>query len=197
MEAGTLLAPTTAATTAKRFKTDFYAEGLAAVFDKPYKLYDAEKPIFESISSRAFDEADMTDIIMLYNHSGKILARTSNNSLIAEPAPDGLHIYADLSKSKAAQELHEEISSGLITKMSWAFTIADEDFDDKTRTFNVRRVGKVYDVSAVCYPANSETEISARAMGDDVSSRLEAVRRARKLKLMLDIMLDRNNLHKN
>ena len=100
---------------------------------------------------------------MQYDHQGKVLARLSNGTLGIEPTEKGLFIYADLSKSQEARELYEEIKNGLVTKMSWAFTVADEEYDKETRTRIIKRINKVYDVSAVSIPANDGTIISARS----------------------------------
>lgn len=117
---------------------------------------------YEQILPSAFDGADLTDIIMQYNHEGRVLARLSNGTLIVERDQHGFLIYADLSKSQAAREMYDEISNGLVTKMSWAFTVAEDSFDRETRTRIIRKVKKVYDVSAVSIPANDGTDISAR-----------------------------------
>jgi hypothetical protein len=106
----------------------------------------------------------MVDVIFQYDHRGKVLARQSNGTLGIEADNKGLFVFADLSKSTAAKELYQEISEGLITKMSWAFTIAEESFNKDTRTWTIRKIKKVYDVSAVSIPANSATDISARGL---------------------------------
>lgn len=55
--------------------------------------------------------------------------------------------------------------------MSWAFTVADEEYDRKTKTRTITRIKKIYDVSAVSIPANDGTEISARSFLDGVIER--------------------------
>ena len=98
-----------------------------------------------------------------HNHEGKVLARQSNKTLGIEADESGLFTFADLSKSRAAQDLYEEINNGLITKMSWAFKVLEDAYDRDTHTRTILKIKKVYDVSAVSYPANSDTEISARS----------------------------------
>jgi HK97 family phage prohead protease len=155
--------------TEKRIDSDFYVEGFATTFDQPYLLYEWDgNKYYEVIDRHALDGADMTDVIMQYDHNGKVLARLSNKTLGIEPNDTGLFIYADLSKSKAAQEMYEEISNGLVTKMSWAFTVSEDSYDRDTRTRRILKVKKVYDVSAVSIPANADTEISARSYLDGV-----------------------------
>lgn len=110
----------------------------------------------------------MSDIIFQYDHEGKVLARKSNNTLIVETDDNGLFICADLGKSQASKEMYEEINSGLVTRMSWAFTVEEESYNSETRTRTILKVKKVYDVSAVSIPANDDTEISARSYAKGV-----------------------------
>lgn len=155
--------------TQKRIETEHYVEGFATTFDKPYELYEYDGiKYYEMIDRHALDQADVSDVIMQYDHSGRVMARQSNGSLFIEPNDEGLFMYADLSKSDASRALFEDISSGLVTKMSWAFTVADEEYDKDTRTRVIKRVNKVYDVSAVSIPANADTLINARSFFDGV-----------------------------
>jgi hypothetical protein len=156
-------------TTEKRINSDFYVEGFATTFNKPYELYEyGGAKYFETIDRNALMEADFSDVIMQYDHSGRVRARTSNGTLGLEPNEQGLFVYADLSKSNAAKEMYEDIASGLITKMSWAFTVKEDSYDKETRTRTILAVKKIYDVSGVSIPANGDTEISARSYIDGV-----------------------------
>ena len=178
-------------TSEKRIDSDYYVEGFATTFNKPYLLYELDGvKYYEEIDRHALDEADLSDVIMQYDHQGKVLARLSNGTLGLEPTEKGLFIYADLSKSQAAKELYEEIKNGLVTKMSWAFTVAEDEYDRETRTRTITKIKKVYDVSAVSIPANGDTDISARSYVDGVieRERREALeRRKRKLKILIDM----------
>lgn len=105
----------------KRFDTAFYVEGYAARFE-PYVLWEDENgPVYEEFARGCFDKTDMSDIIMQYDHRGNVLARQRNNTLIVEVDDNGLHMAADLSKSEAARNMFEEISNGLVDRMSWGF----------------------------------------------------------------------------
>ena len=169
----------------KRFDSEFYVEGYATTFNKPYLLYEFDGvQYFEVIDRNALVGADMSDVIMQYNHEGKVLARQSNKTLGIEADESGLFTFADLSKSRDAQ--------GLITKMSWAFKVLEDAYDRDTHTRTILKIKKVYDVSAVSYPANSDTEISARSFFDGVieAERREALARKAqllKLKIMLEV----------
>ena len=185
-----LLIPTAAE---KRIDTDFYVEGYATTFDKPYLLYEWDgNKYYERIDRNALAGADMSDVIMQYNHEGKVLARLYNGTLGVEANDNGLFTFADLSKSRAAQYMFEEIKNGLVTKMSWAFRVSEDSYDRDTHTRTILRIKKVYDVSAVSYPANADTDIAARSYFDGVieAERREALARQAqllKLKILLEV----------
>lgn len=168
-------------------------EGCATTFDTPYILYEFDGiKYYEVVDRNAIAGADISDVIMQYDHSGKVLARRTNNTLGIEPNEKGLFIFADLSKSNAAKDLHEEITNGLITKMSWAFIVSEDKYDAQTRTRTILKIQKVYDVSAVSIPANGDTDISARSYFDGVIEieKREALERnlaLLKLKLLLEV----------
>ena len=148
---------------------EYVVEGYATTFNDPYVMYSYDGVDYkESIDRRALDGADMSDVIMQYDHSGKVYARMSNGTLTLTPDAKGLKIRADLSKSAGARSLYEEIKEGLITKMSWAFTIDEEEYDRVNHERKITRIKKVYDVSAVSIPANPGTDISARSYFDGV-----------------------------
>lgn len=159
-------------TAEKRLESDYYVCGFATTFDKPYLLweYDGMK-YYEVIDRHALDGADLSDIIMQYDHQGKVFARNKMGAnkqptLIAEPQDAGFFIAADLSLTEASKRMYEEIVTGLIYQMSWAFTVSEDSYDRDTRTRKILKVKKVYDVSAVSIPANADTEISARSYLD-------------------------------
>ena len=177
---------------------DTKVRGYATTFDDPYVLYsDKDIVLREIIDHDALNNADMSDVIMQYDHEGRVFARTSNGTLSIEPDAHGLAIEADLSGTEIGRELYQEIKGGCTTKMSWAFVVDRDEWtsekapdgrDLETRT--IKSVRKVYDVSAVSLPANDATEISARSLTDGVIKRLEAERlealELRKRKLLLE-----------
>lgn len=180
----------------KRLDSNYYVEGYATTFE-PYELYEIDGvTYYEKIDRNAFVGADMSDVIMQYDHEGRVLARQSNGSLIVEPNDEGLFICADLSQSNAGKDLYEDITSGLVTKMSWAFTVAEDEFDRETRTRIIKRVNKVYDVSAVSIPANADTLINARSFFDGVieEEKQELLERRKKL-MRLKLKLMEENLN--
>lgn len=189
----------TAATgTAKRFDTDFYVEGFATTFDTPYLLYEYDGvQYFEVVDRNALAGADLSDVIMQYDHAGMVYARnkmakSKPPSLMVEPQESGLFIAADLGLTEEARKLYSTIDAGLIYKMSWAFRVAEDAYNKDTHTRTILRIKKVYDVSAVSYPANADTDIAARSYFDGVieAERREAlVRQAQllKLKIILEV----------
>ena len=83
----------------KRIDSEYYVEGFATTFNKPYLLYELDGiKYYEEIDRHALDGADLSDVIMQYDHQGKVLARLSNGTLGLEPTNNGLFIFADLSK---------------------------------------------------------------------------------------------------
>ena len=176
----------------KRIDSNFYVEGYAARFE-PYVLYEMDDgPIYERFERGCFDGCDMSDVIFQMNHQGTVMARQSNGSLIVEVDEGGLFTAADLGRTEAARRLYEEISAGMITKMSWGFFVGDYHYDKDTRTIVHTRVKKIFDVSAVSIPANNNTEINARSWADgviDLAARSEAELDERRRRLRLKINL--------
>ena len=158
--------------------------GYASTFNEPYTLYEDEDWRFdEVVSSRAFDNTDMSDVIMQYDHEGRVFARMSNNTLTVVPDEKGLLIEADLSGTELGRQLFEEIKGGYTNKMSFGFSVDGEEIRDaKTpdgRTITTRTitsVRKLYDVSAVSLPANDATSISVRTLTDGEIERIRAER---------------------
>ena len=145
----------TAATgAAKRFDTEYYVEGFATTFDTPYLLYEYEgMQFFEVVDRNALDGADLSDVIMQYDHAGMVyarnkMARSKPPSLLIEPQESGLFIAANLGLTEEARKLYSTINEGLIYKMSWAFRVSEDAYNKETRTRTILKIKKVYDVSA-------------------------------------------------
>ena len=185
---------------AKRIDSSYYVEGYAARYE-PYVLYELEDgPVYERFERGCFDGCDMSDIIFQLNHQGTVMARQSNGSLIVEPDENGLFTAADLGRTEAARRLYEEISTGMITKMSWGFILGEYHFDQATRTIVHTKVKKIFDVSAVSIPANNNTEINARSWADgviDLAARSEAELDERRRRLRLKIKSTGGINHEN
>ena len=194
------LAVFSSAQEARRIESDHYVEGYAARYE-PYVLYyeidietGEQTPVYERFERGCFDTADMSDIIMQYDHAGKVLARTGNGSLIVEADETGLFFAADLGRTEAARSLYDDVKAGMVTKMSWRFRIGDYYYDRETNTIVHTRIAKVYDVAAVSIPANDNTEINARAWVDGEiaqAARREAELEERRRKLRAKINISK------
>ena len=178
-------------------------EGYATVFNAPYVLYKEDGyTVREQVDANAFAEADMTDVIMQYNHEGRVFARRSNGTLELDADEKGLRIRADLGGTELGRQVYEEIEGGYTTKMSFGFKV---DEDERTTTENketgevdilrtITRIGKLYDVSAVSIPANDATSISARSFGEgaiaEAREELSAIKERERRKLEILALLE-------
>ena len=139
-------------------------EGYAAVFDSPEVMYEFDGVKYlEKIERGAFDQSQIQDVVMNFNHGGKPVARTKNGTLQLSIDHHGLKVRANLSSTTESRALYEEIKAGLLDKMSFAFTVGEESYDKDTRTRSIRRIKRVYDVAAVDFPAYEATAITARS----------------------------------
>lgn len=173
----------------------YKVRGYASTFNEPYVLYedfDGEE-IKEVIDPHAFDETDMDDVIMQYDHMGMVFARTRNASLSVTIDDHGLLVEADLSLTQDSRRMWEAIDTGLVDRMSFCFVIADdgEKYDRATKTSRITKISKLYDVSAVSIPANPGTEISAArkrfldgVIQEERTERSAAEARQKKIRIM-------------
>lgn len=149
-------------------------EGYATTYNQPYTLMrDGKYRIDEQVDPNAFDSTDMSDVIMQYDHEGRVFARTKNGTLELERDEHGLKIRARLDGTDIGRQLFQEIAGGYTDKMSFGFTVTGqrkEKREEEDGTFvilrTITKIGKLYDVSAVSLPANDATEISARSYGE-------------------------------
>ena len=94
--------------------------GYASTFDDPYLLWkDADVEVYEQVDRHAFDETNMDDVIMQYDHQGRVFARVRNNTLTVTPDDKGLFISADLSGTDIGRGLYQEIAGGYTDRMSF------------------------------------------------------------------------------
>ena len=160
--------------------------GYATTFNEPYELMQWDDwngyrvHFMEQIAPEAFNECDMSDVIMQYNHEGRVFARTSNQTLSLRTDAHGLLVEADLSGTEIGRGLYEEIKGGYTNRMSFGFTVSkdsrveEKDDENKVRTITrtITGIKKLWDVSAVSIPANDGTEISARSWCEGVIAEL-------------------------
>jgi len=151
---------------------EMWVEGYAVRFNSPTVLFEIDGIEYrEQISSDAFTDAKMDDVILQYDHQGKVMARTRNNTLQLKTDESGLFIRARLNGTEEGRRLYDEIQGGYIDRMSFRFTIAKESFDRDQRLWTVERIKRLYDISAVSLPAYENTSISARMADAEADAR--------------------------
>lgn len=144
-------------------------EGMAVVFDQPTVLFEWEGLEYSEVIERgALDNTDVSECFFKYNHSNQVMAmaRVKNGTLQLEVRDEGLYIRAELADTTGGRDLYTLIKRGDIDKMSFAFNIEDEEFDEESRTFRVKSISKLWDVAAVNVPAYDGTSIYARRRGE-------------------------------
>lgn len=167
-------------------RQELWVEGYAARFNSPTVLFELDGvEYFEQISSDAFTETKMEDVIFNYNHGGRVMARTRNKTLQLAVDNTGLFIRARLDGTEEGRSLYNDIQNGYVDRMSFRFTIAAEAYDSENRTWTILRAKRLYDVSAVDIPAYDDTLIEAR------KADAEAVARERQQKVDTELARQR------
>ena len=136
----------------------------------------------EYIDDGALDDTDLRDVRFLINHNTDMipLARSRNNNsnstMQLEVVPDvGMNIRVDLDteNNTEAKNLYSAVKRGDITGMSFMFTVGEdkwEDLDSEYPTRHILSLSKVFEVSAVTFPAYEQTSIQARGLSDALES---------------------------
>lgn len=160
-------------------------KGYAAVFNSP-ETYGYT----EVIADTAFDEADMSDVVLRYNHNDSfmVLARTRNKSLELNVDEKGLFIDATLQDDITDHKnIFNAIKSGLIDKQSFAFVVDEDEYDYDTDTRTITKIGKVFDVSVVDQPFYNATDVSvARNQNDEFMEKRTQLRKEHEEKQRLE-----------
>ena len=163
----------------------------------------------EIISSGALDGTDLKDVRFLINHNTDMipLARSRNNNANSTMQMsvdiEGMEIRVDLDteNNADARSLYSAVERGDITGMSFMFSVDEDTWSEKETTHptrTVRKIGKVYEVSAVTFPAYEQTSISARGLSDALESAKaslesakaadrEIERRKQKIRIMMEV----------
>lgn len=165
---------------------DYMVEGYATTFGDSYELFrDGNYIVMENVDKDAFKNTDMSDVVFQIDHEGRVYARTRNGSLGLETDEHGLKTRTNLGLTESSRSVYEDIDAGLYDRMSFAFTVKKDSYTEEERddgfvvlTRTILEVGKLYDVSAVSFPANPNTDISARTKDgiDGEIKRFEAER---------------------
>lgn len=145
---------------------ELIVRGTPIVFDTPTVLYEIDGIEYKEVIARgALDGCDMSDFIFNRNHGendGTVYARTRNNSLTYNITSSGLDIAATLDKEDDRhRNLHRDIQKRRVDKMSFSFIVRESSYDRETHTRTITKIKKLFDVSAVDFPAYNETSIVA------------------------------------
>lgn len=158
----------------------YIVEGYASTFE-PYLLFkDGGIDFYEQIDERAFDNTDMTDVIFLRDHEGAVMARTKNGTIELSVDSHGLKSKTDLGLTERSRDMYEDIAVRNYTQMSFSFIVDDDEYidDGEKITRRIKSIEKIFDISAVAFPANSGTDIgiSYRSLFDGAIEQREAER---------------------
>ena len=156
--------------------------GYASVYGDEYDLgYFTER-----VAPGAFEGRLDDDVRLLINHEGMPLARTTNGTLELTTDGRGLFYRAQLADTQEGRDLYKLIQRGDITQSSFAFTIDDDEWTADRKLRTIKRVGRLYDVSPVTYPASPTTTVQARAMAAGMLSD-EAEQRAEQVQVTVQV----------
>ena len=157
-------------------------------------VYEAKTDIAgwyeEKIAAGALDGADLRDVRFLVNHNASMipLARSRNNNenstMQMSVEEDGLHIRVDLDTegNAEARSLYSAIRRGDISGMSFAFRVDSDSWEDLDTDYPKRTItgiGKVFEVSAVTWPAYDQTSLEARSNANALDSAASVLESAR------------------
>ena len=140
----------------------------------------------EVIEVGALDETDLKDVRFLVNHNTDMipLARSRNNNanstMQMSVDQDGMAIRVDLDteNNSDAKNLYSAVGRGDITGMSFMFIVDADSWDNvdtEHPTRHIRSIRKVMEVSAVTFPAYSQTSIQTRGLSDALDSARESL----------------------
>lgn len=165
--------------------------GTPIVFDTPTVICEYDGIEYKEIIARgALDDCDMSDFILNRNHGqndSTVFARTRNNSLKYTITDRGLDIEAALDgEDERHRNLHRDVQKKRVDKMSFSFVVREAKYDNVTHTRTITKVKKLYDVSAVDFPAYNDTSISARSFfAEEHTRELAALEQAQRRKKLL------------
>ena len=175
-----------------------FLSGTPIVYDSRTDLgwYD------ETIERGALDAADLRDVRFLINHNTDMipLARSRNNNVNStmqlEVTDDGMNIRVDLDveNNAEAKSLYSAVERGDLDGMSFMFTVDADAWDDletEHPTRHIEKLGKVFEVSAVTFPAYEATTISARGLDDALDSARLSLESAKAEKKALELQKQR------
>lgn len=164
-------------------------EGKAISFNDKTLLFEInDTQYYEIIDRNAFNGVDLTNVYLYFNHNGNnVVSSTKNNSLQLDIRDDGIWFRAELVNTTVGRDVYELVKSGIINKCSFGFTIAKdgEEFDDKTNTFTVRKINRLFELSLVNFPAYENTIVYARSELKQLEDSRQAIIHKEKVKNLI------------
>lgn len=150
-------------------------EGRPIIFDEPTTIKDPVGEFTEIIRSEALKNTDLSDTRLLYNHDlNKIpLARTPKTMRFIKDTA-GLKMIAQLPDTEEAKSVYMAVKRGDLSGMSFAFKVSKggDVFNPKTKTREIFKIEKVYEISIVPFPAYPQTSVEARAILENINNAL-------------------------
>jgi HK97 family phage prohead protease len=147
--------------------------------------------IREVIEPGALDDTDLKDVRFLIGHdtSGIPLARSRNNNAsstmqlsVNENGMD-IRVDLDIENNPRAKELYSAVKRGDISGMSFMFTVDKDSWEDLESEQPLRRItaiSRVFEVSAVTFPAYEGTSLEAASEDSALESARASLESARK-----------------
>lgn len=176
----------------KQTENSLILRGTPIVFNVPTVIATFDNVEYKEIIDRnALNDCDMSDFILNRNHGendGTVYARTRNQSIKYEVTDRGLDIecYLD-NEDERHKNLYRDVEKGRIDKMSFSFVVKEHSYNEETHTRTILKIKKLYDVSAVDFPAYTDTNITtARSFfSEEHAKELKALEQEQRQKYLI------------
>ena len=173
-------------------------------------VYDARTDLGwcdEIIEKGALDGADLKDVRFLINHNTDMipLARSRNNNenstmqMVVDDDGMGIRVDLDTENNTEAKNLYSAVERGDLDGMSFMFTVDGdrwEDIESEHPTRTITKFGKIFEVSAVTFPAYEQTSITARGLSEALESAKESLENERAAKRAIEAQKQRIRIMK-
>lgn len=158
-------------------------EGKAVTFNSETCLYG---DVFETIAPNAFDGVNLSDVRALYGHEhNSLLGRTKSGTLALDVRADGLYFELQLPNTTLGRDVYEMVQRGDLSECSFGFTVEEETWREDNSGYHrtIDKIGELFEISLVPFPAYSDTNVSVAKRGAD-----ELKRKKRALELRLSLL---------
>lgn len=180
-----------------------FLTGVPILYEQEAEIYDPFiGPYTEKIARGALDNADLKDVRFLIGHNDKSipLARSRNNNehstmqMIVTEKGMQIRVDLDVDNNDDSRKLYSAVQRGDISGMSFSF-VADLSQDlwegdlENHPTRTIRSIKRVYEVSAVAFPAYPQTSLEARSSDaalDSARASLDSAREQRARELAIE-----------